>query len=352
MGDPPRRYSSRMRRILFMAVVVLSIGGLAGPVGAATHRTAKKSTTATTSSTSIGELPVISCTTTYGGETPASPPFVASQLPTTTTAKELSYYSNGLITVMGPAGWACSALVAGDGGQNLSVYPPGEPRHWQRQRPRRPKDAQNVALRLSTPGTSQAPMSCAASSRSRPRPAFVQSAQQPCAGLPAGEKTTQLTPDVVTFVDPPRVVGAGAGSGGTLTSIGAAVYPQLPFGGDDSVNVDVLGCTLGGKLAQLCRPIEGDFLVRNPPTYVPPPLEPGTPGTAEGDAAPARLRPLRRRHVEVEVRDHRVRHPRREREALAVGSGDHPRATGQLGHAATALVGVGRVVGIREMSYS
>ena len=256
-----------MRRILFMTVVVLSIGGLAGPAGATAHRSTKKSTTG---STSIGELPVISCTTTYGGQTPAVPPFVASQLPTTTTAKGLSYYSNGLITVMGPAGWACSALVAGDGGQNLSVYPPGSPGIGNSSATT-PKNAPNVSFTLEYTGhipgadvvCSFFPKSAAAT--------FVQSAQQPCPGLPAGEKTTQLTPDVVTYVDPPGVVGAGAGSGGTLTSIGAAVYPQLPFGGDDSVNVDVLSCTLGGKLAQLCRPIEGDFVVRNPPTYVPPP---------------------------------------------------------------------------------
>jgi hypothetical protein len=256
--------------MLFMAVMVVSIGGLAVSAGATTHRTAKKSTGGTASSTSIGELPVISCTTTYGGETPASPPFVASQLPTTTATKGLSYYSNGLMTVMGPAGWACSALVAGDGGQNLSVYPPGSPGIGSAATTT-PKGGQNVSFTLEYTGhipgadvvCSFFPTSAAA--------AFVQSAQQPCAALPAGEKTTQVSPDVVTFVDPPHVAGAGAGSGGALTSIGAAVYPQLPFGGEDSVNVDVLGCTLGGKLAQLCRLIEGDFLVRNPPTYVPPP---------------------------------------------------------------------------------
>jgi len=259
-----------MRPILFMAVVLMSVGVLAGPAGSSTHRTAKKSTTATTSSTSISELPVISCATTYGGPTPASPPFVASQLPTTTTTKGLSYYSNGLITVMGPAGWACSALVAGDGGQNLSVYPPGSPGVGNAATTT-PKGSQNVSFTLEYTGhIPGADVVCSFFPKSAAA-AFVQSAQQSCVGLPAGEKTSQLTPDVVTFVDPPHVAGAGEGSGGSLTSIGAAVYPQLPFGGDDSVNVEVLGCTLGGKLAQLCRPVEGDFLVRNPPAYVPPP---------------------------------------------------------------------------------
>jgi len=79
------------------------------------------------SSTSlIGELPVISCTTTCGAP-PNGTPFVAHQLVTNTAVRGLSYYSNGQITVLGPAGWACSALVAADGGQSLAVYPAGKP---------------------------------------------------------------------------------------------------------------------------------------------------------------------------------------------------------------------------------
>ncbi len=86
---------------------------------------------------------------------------------------------------------------------------------------------------------------------------------------PTGEKTTPLTPDIVAFNDPAGVTGTGSGSGGSLTSMGAAVYPQLAFGATDSVNVAVLSCTLPTKEVSLCRAIEGDFLVRNPPAYVP-----------------------------------------------------------------------------------
>jgi hypothetical protein len=39
----------------------------------------------------------------------------------------VSFYSNGRLTVLAPSGWACTALVAGDGGQKLDVYPPGKP---------------------------------------------------------------------------------------------------------------------------------------------------------------------------------------------------------------------------------
>ncbi len=86
---------------------------------------------------------------------------------------------------------------------------------------------------------------------------------------PASEKSTQLTPDVVAFTDAPGVKGSGTASGGSLTSMGAAVYPQLSSGSTGSVNVSLLSCTLPNMDASLCRAIEGDYLVRNPPTYIP-----------------------------------------------------------------------------------
>ena len=46
------------------------------------------------------------------------------------------------------------------------------------------------------------------------------------------------------------------------------VYTQLAYGATDSVDVSLLSCTLPAKLSKLCRAIEGDFLVRNTPTYI------------------------------------------------------------------------------------
>jgi hypothetical protein len=83
------------------------------------------------------------------------------------------------------------------------------------------------------------------------------------------EKTERLTPDVVAFTDPPDVTGSGTGSGGSLTSVGAAVYPQLSPGSGASVNVSLLSCTLPRSDLSVCRAIEGDYLVRNAPVYVP-----------------------------------------------------------------------------------
>ncbi len=177
----------------------------------------------------------------------------------------LSFYSNGRITVLGPTGWACGALVAADGGQRLDVYPPGKLDYSTQLAP---KGAELVEVQLDytghVPGVALVcdlfPNSAGVS--------VAKESSYPCQ-KPASEKRSQLTPDVVAFSDAPGVKGSGTASGGSLTSIGAAVYPQLSFGSTDSVNVSLLSCTLPKTDTTLCRAIEGDYLVRNPPTYLP-----------------------------------------------------------------------------------
>lgn len=250
------------RRVLAMfacsAAVALSAGSLGA--GASTRHTDRSRTSV------IAELPVISCPTTYGVQPPPSP-FVPHQLPTTSVVHGLSYYSNGRITVLGPAGWACGALVAADGGQDLDVYPPGKPDYATSLAP---KGARLVEVEVDYTGhLPGAELVCALFPNSAAA-AEVKSVPLPCP-TPTGEKTTALTPDVVTFIDPPGTSGSGAGSGGSLTSMGAAVYPQLSSASAsaDSVTVARLSCTLPKKRAALCAAIEGDFVVRNPPAYVP-----------------------------------------------------------------------------------
>ncbi len=173
---------------------------------------------------------------------------VARQLPADTSARGLNFYSNGLVTVLGPAGWACGALVAGDGGQKLDVYPPGQPDD---STTIAPKGAAVVEVDADYAGhlpgaeevCAQFPHSEAASE--------VRSAGSPCPAH-AGRRTSTLTDDVVTFTDPPRITGTAAGSGGALISAGAVVYPQLPFASNDSVDVSLLSCTLPKNSASLC----------------------------------------------------------------------------------------------------
>jgi hypothetical protein len=50
---------------------------------------------------------------------------------------------------------------------------------------------------------------------------------------------------------------------GILGVLVVAIYPQLAFGSDTSVNVSLLSCTLPKKSDTKCAAILGDFLVRN-----------------------------------------------------------------------------------------
>lgn len=244
--------------LLFVVGLVLAL--TSEGIGAAA--TSRGHTTAPKVTGSVTVLPVISCPTTYGTETNRTP-FVPRRLPTTVSSQRLSFYSNGLLTVLGPSGWTCGALVAMDAGQQLDVYPPGKPNYSELLPP---KGAELVRVLADytghLPGAQEVcalfPRSAAASE--------VESSGFSC-HAPAAQKQRQLTPDVVTFSDPPEVTGTGAGSGGALTSSGAAVYPQLAYSSTASVDVSLLSCTLPKRLSSLCPAILGDFLVRYPPHY-------------------------------------------------------------------------------------
>jgi hypothetical protein len=255
-----------MRRTLITAGLVALTLAPCSPAAIAANRPKTKHSTQP-SAPSIGVLPVISCNTTYGAGSPPSP-FVARQLPTTSSTRGVSFYSNGRLTILAPSGWACSALVAGGGGQKLDVYPPGKPDYATELAP---KGAELVEVQGEYTG--HIPGSQLVCSLF-PKSAAASEVQQdglpgPQCQTPTGEKTSQLTPDVVAFSDPAGVAGTGTGSGGSISSIGAVMYPQLAFSATDSINVAVLSCTLPTNQAKLCRAIEGDYLVRNPPSYIP-----------------------------------------------------------------------------------
>lgn len=186
-----------------------------------------------------------------------------------TTAQGLGFYSNGLLTVLAPSGWACSALVAADGGQRLDAYPASS----------QPAGSAPLSDSGAPPGTPVVQVDADYTGHGpgaqlvcpffpgSPAATFLQG-NPPCPSLPKGELTSPLTRDIVTFQDPPGVRGTGAGSGGSLASSGAVVYPQVgPVQPPGGVDVAVLSCTLPVDLAGLCGAIEDDFLVRQAPAY-------------------------------------------------------------------------------------
>jgi hypothetical protein len=246
-----------------LLVVLVSVVGATGS-WAATHKGSQKAARRSApTAPALSVLPVVSCPTIYGAGT-GSGPFVAHQLPSTANVRGLSFYSNGLITVLGPAGWSCAALVAADGGQKLDVYAPGSPDYSETLAP---KGASLIEVDADYTGHGPgAEVVCALFPHSAAATSVTQNSLS--CPVPSGQVTVPLTSDVMKFTDPPGVTGSGAGSGGVLTSTGAAVYPQLLSASNVSVNVSLLSCTLPKKSASLCRAILGDYLVRNPPVFV------------------------------------------------------------------------------------
>jgi len=217
------------------------------------------------SSTVVAVLPVVSCSTSYGVGS-GSNPYVPRQLPAATSVRGLSFYSNGLITVLGPAGWTCGALVAADGGQRLDVYPPGQPDYATHEAP---KGAALVQVDRDYTGHGPGAEDVCALFPHSGAASFVNSSGLPCPTPPARESHVQLTDDVLTFSDPSGVAGTGAGSGGTLVSMGAVVYPQVGSGAA-SVNIALLSCSLPRRYSSVCDAVRSDFLIRNPPSYTGP----------------------------------------------------------------------------------
>jgi hypothetical protein len=226
-----------------------------------TSTTSPSSTGAPGVATSV--LPVVPCHTSFGAQ--PSHPFVPRQLPTATPARGVSFYSNGLLTVLAPAGWACGALVAADGAQRLDAYPPGQPDASVT--PSRPGAA---VVQLDSDYTGHGPgaqLVCPLFPQS-PAATFLRGVSPPCPSVPSAEITARLTDDVITFRDPSGVRGTGAGSGGPLLSTGAAVYPQAgPAEPPGGVTVALLSCTLPDDVASVCQAIQADFLVRYSPRF-------------------------------------------------------------------------------------
>jgi hypothetical protein len=221
-------------------------------------------TTTALAGSAVTVLPVVPCRTSYGVE-PTGTPFVARQLPAAIALGGLSFYSNGRITVLGPAGWACSGLVAADGGQQLDVYEPGRPDLSTHEVP-----PGTEVIQINSDYTGHGPGAQLICPLFPSSPAAtILGPSLPCPARAAREHVVRLSGDVVTFTDPAGVLGSGAGSGGSLATIGAAVYPQITPEPEGGVTVHLLSCTLPATSAEDCDAIKADFLVRNPPNYTP-----------------------------------------------------------------------------------
>ena len=98
-----------------------------------TSTTSATSTTASTSNPAAdvtASLPVVACPTSYGEPPPANknlPSAVTASVPADLTS-QLNVYADeaGVMEVLAPSGWECTASFGADGSSQMSVTPAGE----------------------------------------------------------------------------------------------------------------------------------------------------------------------------------------------------------------------------------
>ena len=203
-------------------------------------------------------VPVVSCPTTFGMPGDSMPP-VPSGLTATVSdavAAQVTFYGNGMLVLLGPRGWRCSAAVGVDGSSSMSITPPdqgipsGTP----------PPDAQAI-----TASTAGACVGCVATMACAIFPEAWNLFAQPgltCPDtIPAGERITRPMPQSAVFEDPPGVAGTGDPSGGRYRALGFLVFdPGTDAGGSGLMAPSAIKvtCTLPDAMAQICdETVEG-----------------------------------------------------------------------------------------------
>jgi|GEM_PF-6243021 len=163
---------------------------------------------------------------------------------------ELTAYASHVGAVLvGPRDWKCRATMGADGTQLVGLTPPdAEKAAWFAE------EGEPVVMETIVPACAGciASMICAFFPQEEVVKPYT--AIEPCPGVPAGEQVSYVSRSTVTFVDPAGVKGTGAGSGGSLESIGAVTYGGPEHGARQ------LNCALPDEAADLCPGIVGATL--------------------------------------------------------------------------------------------
>jgi hypothetical protein len=245
-------------------------------------------------------FPVVPCTNpAYGGSaikssTGWNPTILMAPVPTSLVGK-VTFYTDGLHTLLGPSGWTCalvapgtvtptgsttttttsygttttttpvatsgqSAAIGAQGATTLALYPSNDPVPPTSGAPT--PGAEGIFATYATTGSDAGVFLVC--------PFFaIPSWQSRSAGCtptkPPGELTNPLTPDVTAIADPDGVVGNLAASGGQTTVSGVVLFPQVPSAVSYGSPVAVAAESCSLETPSLCATVLSDFEVREFP---------------------------------------------------------------------------------------
>jgi serine/threonine protein kinase len=235
-----------------------------------TTTTAPPTTTTTTAAnqnpteTVVASLPVVACPTSYGVEPAPAPKSLPSALNATIPkdlANQLSVYADeaGLMDVLAPKDWDCTASFGADGSSLETVTPTGVVL---------PDDSNS----LPAGSTDEAVVStqnggCQGCADYQACPYFSAAAQDlgsPCTTTPPStESIVPISATVVSFSDPPDTTGGGNPSGGEYPANAVMTYVTDPPGSDGHYVTSWLEtCTLPYGQQALCTAVLNDFVAR------------------------------------------------------------------------------------------
>lgn len=247
---------------LIVFALILASGAVAVAINAHHDPTAANiSTTQTTTHVSgliSANLPVSSCTTTYGisGTKPAVlPNYIRETIPRGDAGK-LKVFADGqgIMELVGPSQWGCDASIGADGSSTLFIGPIG---------------SNNFTGKLASSSTVEQisgsqTSACVSCGLEQACPLFAVAAQenrseyqQGClTSAPASESINQLTKSVVEFTDPPGVYGDANPSGGAYAARGA-----MTFSSGQLVTSWMESCLLPPNQQSLCSASLDDFVL-------------------------------------------------------------------------------------------
>jgi hypothetical protein len=204
------------------------------------------------------QLPLNVCKTSTGdaSETPVKLPATIQVDLTKGSSTQLAFYSDneGLVKVLAPGGWSCTAAIGADGSSSVTASPAGVP-----SQPSATQPPVTAAQEINASQTS----ACVGCRESLACPLFAAAAhdylqqyQQQCPSRrPTSELVTTLNPNVVAFTDPPGVKGDGDPSGGHYAAMGVMTYYDDFHSGGSWTET----CVLPPNEKSLCTSILGSF---------------------------------------------------------------------------------------------
>ncbi len=207
------------------------------------------------------QLPLNVCTTSVGdaSETPAIlPSTLQVKLPKQYSTQFAVYSDNeGLVEILAPTGWSCTAGIGADGSSAVHVAPPG-----QNQVSSATLSAGSTAQEIDASQTS----ACVGCREGLACPLFATAAKDYRSTLgkvcpttqPSSEVVTKRTSHLVDFTDPPGVSGDADPSGGANPAMGVMTY----FDDKHSDGSWTETCVLPASESSVCNVILGNFATR------------------------------------------------------------------------------------------